>query len=208
MLLLDETSRPFSMQKFEKHEQQKHGTDMPMNSDRIMKYWNFIRCVFNTSREAMLEWGWWLRSYTFEPMNVKKQSAPWVKWYDTRTDCPMRYLGLPLTIYRLRKTDLQPLEEKIVGKISMATWKNVNMAGCRVLVRAVLNSHAIYHLTSIALPKEVMKRIHSPSCISLDRVWQGYRGQTQGQLGDRSSRNKSRWSWCHAPWKVCHHFAT
>ena len=71
----------------------------------------------------------------------------------------MRYLGLPLTIYRLRKTDLQPLEEKIVGKISMATWKNVNMAGCRVLVRAVLNSHAIYHLTSIALPKEVMKRI-------------------------------------------------
>jgi hypothetical protein len=71
----------------------------------------------------------------------------------------MKYLGLPLSITALKRADLQRLEDKITKKIASGNWKNVNMAGRRVLVRAVLTSRAICHTTSVDLPKEVLARI-------------------------------------------------
>ena len=73
----------------------------------------------------------------------------------------MCYLGLPLSLTHLRRVDVQPLEDKIAGKCMNGTWKNANMAGRRVLVRSVLTSQAIYHLTSLDLPMEVISRIKS-----------------------------------------------
>ena len=79
----------------------------------------------------------------------------------TKATFPMRYLGFPLHISRLRRVDFQHLEDKIVGKLASGNWKNVNMAGRRVLVRFVLTSQAIYHLTPLQLPKEVLQKITS-----------------------------------------------
>ena len=77
----------------------------------------------------------------------------------TQTTFPMKYLGLPLSIFRLKRGDFQHLEDKIARKLAFGNWKNVNVAGRRVLVRAVLTSQAIYHLTALVIPKEVNKSI-------------------------------------------------
>jgi hypothetical protein len=79
----------------------------------------------------------------------------------TQTSFPTRYLGLPLPVHRIRRLDFQNLEDKISGKFSMGNWKNVNIAGRRMFIHAVLTSQAIYHITSLDLPKEVMNNITS-----------------------------------------------
>jgi hypothetical protein len=59
----------------------------------------------------------------------------------------------------MKRTDPQYLEDKIARKFSFRNLKNINMAGKRVLVGAVLTSQALYHITSIDLPKEIIQRI-------------------------------------------------
>jgi hypothetical protein len=71
----------------------------------------------------------------------------------------MRYPGLPLSVTRLKRADLQHLEDKIAGKFVFGTWKNVNMVWRMVLVRVVLTLHAIYPITSIDLLEEVIQKI-------------------------------------------------
>jgi hypothetical protein len=56
---------------------------------------------------------------------------------------------------------LQHFEDKIAAKFGSRSSKNVNFAGRRVLVRAVLTSPAIYHISSLDLPKEVLTYIRS-----------------------------------------------
>jgi hypothetical protein len=88
----------------------------------------------------------------------------------SRTSFPMRYLGLPLSVYRLKRGDLQYLQDKIAGKFAAGNWKNVNMAGRRVLVRSVLTSQTIHHITSIDLPKGVT---HSIMALLRAFLWAG-----------------------------------
>jgi hypothetical protein len=53
---------------------------------------------------------------------------------------PIKYLGLPLLIWQLKRVDLQPLEGKMAGKL--ATWdgKNINAADRGALVKSILTS--------------------------------------------------------------------
>jgi hypothetical protein len=78
----------------------------------------------------------------------------------TRASFPMRYLGLPLFVWCLRRRDFQHLEDKCVGKLPTWNGKFVNMAGRVSLVKSVLASQEIYHLTPLTIPLGTMKYLN------------------------------------------------
>ena len=81
----------------------------------------------------------------------------------------MRYLGLPLSVTRLKRIHFQYLEEKVAGKLPpwmamhVAAPGRIVVAAPRriVLVKVVLTTISIYHLTSLDFPVEVRKKIDS-----------------------------------------------
>jgi hypothetical protein len=81
-----------------------------------------------------------------------------------RSTSPMLYLSLPISMHHLGRIYVQHLEDKIAGKLGSQSSKNVTFAGRRVLVRVVLTSQAIYHITSLDLSKEVLKRLEAHTC--------------------------------------------
>jgi hypothetical protein len=73
---------------------------------------------------------------------------------------PLRYLGLPLSVWSLRRRYFQHLEDKCASKLPTWNGKLINMAGRVSLVRSVLASQAIYHLTPITIPPGTLKYIN------------------------------------------------
>ena len=78
-----------------------------------------------------------------------------------RTSFPMRYLGLPLSVRRLKRIHFQYLEDKVAGKLPPWSAMHVTTPGRIVLVKAALTAIAIYHLTPLDLPVEVRRKIDS-----------------------------------------------
>jgi hypothetical protein len=78
----------------------------------------------------------------------------------TRASFPLKYLGLPLSVWRLRRRDFQHLEDKCAGKLPTWNGKMINMAGRVALVKLVLASQAIYHITPLAIPPGTLKFIN------------------------------------------------
>jgi hypothetical protein len=74
----------------------------------------------------------------------------------------MLYLGLHLGVTRLKRADLQHLMDKIARKVRLRRLKIVNMVSGRVLIIVLFMSQDIYNISSIDLPKEVIKRIIAP----------------------------------------------
>ena len=66
---------------------------------------------------------------------------------------PIQYLGLPLSLVRLSKTDLQPLVDKIAGHVP--TWKAslLERSGRLVLLDSTLTATPVYHMLSLDLPQ-------------------------------------------------------
>jgi uncharacterized Tic20 family protein len=63
-----------------------------------------------------------------------------------RATFPMKYLGLPLLVWQLKRVDFQPLEDKMGGKFVTWDGKSINVIGRGTLVKFVLTSQAIFHL--------------------------------------------------------------
>jgi hypothetical protein len=66
---------------------------------------------------------------------------------------PDKYLGLPLHTHKLRRVDVQPLLDKIGARIPRWKGKLLSMAGGETLVKTILTSQPIYHLTVFATQK-------------------------------------------------------
>jgi hypothetical protein len=64
---------------------------------------------------------------------------------------PLRYLGLPLSVWSFRRRDFQYFEDKCAGKLPTWNGKLVNMAERVSLVKLVLASQAIYHVTPLTI---------------------------------------------------------
>jgi hypothetical protein len=64
---------------------------------------------------------------------------------------PCTYLGLPLAIQKLRRTDLQPVLDKLATKLS--TWKArlLTMEGCAIYVQVIMTASVIYQLMALDL---------------------------------------------------------
>ena len=73
-----------------------------------------------------------------------------------RSNFPIRYLGLPLAIKRLKRIHLQLLEDKAADKLVPWKGKHVAISGRMTLVKVVLTAVAIYRITLLDLPVEVL----------------------------------------------------
>jgi hypothetical protein len=70
---------------------------------------------------------------------------------------PIKYLGLPLSLGRLRRVDLQPYIDKAVARLNPWKGKFLNRAGCTALVKSVLSSLPIFLLTALKADKGILK---------------------------------------------------
>jgi hypothetical protein len=76
-----------------------------------------------------------------------------------RAHFPIKYLGLPLSIRRLRKVDFQCQIDKTASKLSAWYGRNLTQVGRVSLTKSVLSSQPVYLLTVIKLSKEVLDEI-------------------------------------------------
>ncbi|WVZ54435.1 hypothetical protein U9M48_005227 [Paspalum notatum var. saurae] len=77
----------------------------------------------------------------------------------TRTQFPVKYLGLPLSNKRLKRVDFQPLVDKVAKKLTAWNGRHINPAGRLTLVKSVLTSQAVYFISSLRVPKSTLKEI-------------------------------------------------
>lgn len=96
-----------------------------------------------------------------------------------------KYLGLPLHLRKLRKIDVQPLLDKIGAKLP--TWKGrfLSLAGRETLVKTVLTSQPIYHMTAFLEQKWLIR------CI--DRLRRSF--LWKGETPDKVSGGHSLVNW-------------
>jgi hypothetical protein len=76
-----------------------------------------------------------------------------------RVNFPIHYLGLPLTLGRLKMVHLQYIVDRAKGRVAGWQGRLVNVAGRRELVRSVLSSLPVYLLTVIKPPKNFLKEL-------------------------------------------------
>jgi hypothetical protein len=99
------------------------------------------------------------------------------------TNFPMKYLGLPLVVGRLKKVHLQPLLDKSRSRLAPWQGKMMSSAARIYLTKTVLTAQPIYHLTSLKLPDETLEDIDK---IRRKFLWAGGEnisgGEMQGQL--------------------------
>jgi hypothetical protein len=76
-----------------------------------------------------------------------------------RVNFPLTYLGLPLTLGRIKVAHVQGIIDK--SRCRLAGWQGrlLNPEGRRELVRSVLSAILVYLLTSIRVPKQVLEDI-------------------------------------------------
>ncbi|KAM0825207.1 hypothetical protein ACQ4PT_069705 [Festuca glaucescens] len=74
------------------------------------------------------------------------------------TTLPCTYLGLPLTVTHLTRTDLQPVIDKMLNK--MATWNRISsMAGRLTLLVSVIYAMPVFQIMAVHPPVWFIKRI-------------------------------------------------
>lgn len=74
-----------------------------------------------------------------------------------RVSFPITYLGLPLTLGRMKIVHLQTIVDKAKGRLAGWQGQLLNPAGRRELVQSVLNAIPVYLLTSIQAPKQLFE---------------------------------------------------
>lgn len=72
---------------------------------------------------------------------------------------PGKYLGLPLHTRKLRRVEVQPLIDKIGKRLPGWKGKMLTLAGRETVVKSVLTSQPIYHLTVFPTQKWLIKQI-------------------------------------------------
>lgn len=70
---------------------------------------------------------------------------------------PIIYLGLPLTLGRLRVVQVQRVVDNTRNRLAGWQGRLLNPAGRRELVRSVLTAIPIYLLTSLRVPKQLLE---------------------------------------------------
>ena len=101
---------------------------------------------------------------------------------------PIKYLGLPLALGRLRRADLQPYIDKTASRLQPWKGKYINRAGCTEVVKSVLSSMPIFLLTAIKADKRTIK--------AFDKIRRGM----LWNCSEKVSGGKCKVAWD----KVCH----
>lgn len=83
---------------------------------------------------------------------------------------PCKYLGLPLSLKKLTRVQVQPLIDKVAGKLQTQKGRLLDKAGRLTLVRSVMSSILIYFVTVFKLKKWALKKIDK---IKRSFLWTG-----------------------------------
>ncbi|MCH88765.1 RNA-directed DNA polymerase (Reverse transcriptase), partial [Trifolium medium] len=86
---------------------------------------------------------------------------------------PFKYLGLPVGANPRRMSTWDPLVEKIRRKLNSWGNKLISLGGRIVLIKLVLNSIPIFHLSFMKMPVQVIKKV---TRIQRDFLWGGVKG--------------------------------
>jgi hypothetical protein len=76
-----------------------------------------------------------------------------------RVSFPLQYLGLPLTLGRIKMVHLQYVQDRARSRVAGWQGRLLNIAGRRELVRSVLSSLLVYLPTVVKAPKNFLKEI-------------------------------------------------
>ena len=87
-----------------------------------------------------------------------------------RASFPVKYLGLPLSVWQLKKVDFQYLEDKAAGKLVTWEGQNITTIGRTTLVRSVITSQAVFSITPLIVPQS---SLHSLNKIERAFLWSG-----------------------------------
>lgn len=93
----------------------------------------------------------WCQEIDLEPVLAAFQGV--------RVNFPIAYLGLPLTLGRLKLVHLQPILDSTKARLSGWQGQLLSPRGRRELVRSVLSSIPIYLLTALKCPKQFIKEL-------------------------------------------------
>jgi hypothetical protein len=75
----------------------------------------------------------------------------------------IKYLGLPLSLRRLKRVDFQPLSDEASSTLANWQGKFFTLAGRKTLVQSILSSQSVYYLSALNALAEVIEDI--------DRCW-------------------------------------
>ncbi|CAL4980148.1 unnamed protein product [Urochloa decumbens] len=100
---------------------------------------------------------------TFVPMHVDPTEATAMARIlgCATASFPQTYLGLPLSPYKLRVTDYQPLVDTFDRYLSGWKAKLLSSGGRMVLVITVLGGLAVYYMSAQLLPKSVLDKLEA-----------------------------------------------
>ena len=93
-----------------------------------------------------------------------------------RASFPVKYLGLPLSVWQLKHVDFQYLEDKAAGKLVTWEGQNITTIGRETLVKSVISSQAVYSITPLIVPPN---SLHNLNKIERAFLWSGA-GKTKG----------------------------
>ena len=88
----------------------------------------------------------------------------------TRASFPLRYLGLPLSVWKLRLVDLQFLVDKVASKLKTYEGQNITTIGRTALVKSVLTSQVIYFITPLIIPPSILFKVNQ---LERSFLWSG-----------------------------------
>jgi hypothetical protein len=91
---------------------------------------------------------------------------------------PCPYLGLPLAVRKLQRTNLQPVIDKLASKLS--TWKArlLTMEGRAIYVQVVMMASVIYQLMAIDLEPWFLQAVDK---LRRGFLWAGFGDALGGQ---------------------------
>ena len=72
---------------------------------------------------------------------------------------PIKYLGLPLSVWQLKTVDFQFLLDKAAAKLGVWDGQNISAIGRAALVKSVLSSLAVYFITPLIVPTGTLRQL-------------------------------------------------
>ncbi|KAM0832353.1 hypothetical protein ACQ4PT_064959 [Festuca glaucescens] len=94
-----------------------------------------------------------IRCEAFDVPDIVSPLGAWI------AALPCKFLGLPLSLRKLRKVDFQPLLDRIASRLACWKAKLLSAAGRLVLLNAVLSALSVYWISVHAMPAWVQKEI-------------------------------------------------